>query len=511
MPRLATPALGRLDPRVSVPGYERRRVSVGWVHIGPGAFHRAHQAMYLDAYLGGTDDTTWGICTVGLLPGDTAVRDVLVEQEGLYTLLTVQPDGATDARVVGSIVRHLHAPDDPAAVLATLADPRTRVVSLTITEGGYGVDDSSGSFEPTDAATLADLGGAPLPSSAFGYLVAALAERRAARTPPFTVLSCDNIQNNGRVAKVAVTAFARHRDPELAAWVAEHVAFPSCMVDRITPATTEETREAARTFGIDDGWPVRAESFVQWVVEDSFVTGRPELERVGVQFVSDVVPYEKMKLRLLNASHQAMGYLGLLNGATYVHEVCRDPLFVEFLRGYMHHEAIPTLDPLPGVEVDAYCDHLLARFASAEIADTLARLVVDGSDRIEKFLLPVLAEQLRGGRRIERCALVLAAWSCFLQKEADLHPVDRRLPELQEAVDRERSAPGSFLDYRPVFGELGSDAGLRRAFVQSRAALLERGVRSALAASTLGATSAQPPRGPRASFGRDDAQRSSPR
>jgi mannitol 2-dehydrogenase len=451
-------SLDELGPGISVPAYDRSRVSVGIVHIGPGAFHRAHEAAYVDSYLA-TGDPSWGICTVGLLPDDTAIRDVLREQDGLYTLLTVTPDGVVAARVIGSIVQHLHAPDDPRAVHALLADPATRIVSLTITEGGYGPD------SPTDV---------------FEFIVTALATRRAAGTPPFTVVSCDNIQDNGHAAAAAVTGAARH-DPELAAWIQESVGFPSSMVDRITPVTTDATRAAARARGIDDAWPVLAESFAQWVVEDDFRAGRPELERVGVQVVPDVVPYEKMKLRLLNASHQAVGYLGLLSGAGYVHEACRNPLFVRFLRGYLREEAVPTLDPVPGVDVDGYCDQLIERFAGVGVQDTLARQVVDGSDRISKFLVPVIADQLQSGRRIARCALVLAAWSRFLAGETSVQPVDRRLRELLAAVAREPDDAAALLDYRPVFGDLGADPTLRASFVGAGAMLRDLGVDGALA------------------------------
>jgi mannitol 2-dehydrogenase len=481
MTRLDSRALSRLDSRVTVPGYDRDRASVGIVHFGVGAFHRAHQAMYIDSYLA-AGDPTWGICGVGVLAADRTIRDVLADQDGLYTLLAVDPDGTTQARIIGSILTHLHAPDDPHAVLDRLTDPATRIVSLTITEGGYSINDATGAFDPQDPATLADLDGADPPGSVLGFIVAALAARRASGTPPFTVMSCDNIQGNGHVAKTAVTAFASRRDPRLASWIARNVAFPSSMVDRITPATSDDTRAAVAAYGIDDQWPVRSESFTQWVLEDRFSAGRPALETVGVQIVDDVRPYELMKLRLLNASHQAMSYLGLLAGATYVHDVCRDPLFVKFLRDYMREEAIPTLQPVPGIHINAYCDQLIARFGSEAIKDTLARQVVDGSDRIPKFLLPVLAEQLRSGRSIARCALVLAAWSYFLGGHTNLDPVDRRLAELGEAVSAEQHTPGAFLAYGPVFGDLGANPTLKSAFIEARDALSRLGARGAIAA-----------------------------
>ena len=486
MTALTAAALDTLDAAVEVPGYDRSAVRTRIVHFGVGGFHRAHEAMFLDRVLS-AGSTDWGICGVGVMPADLAMRDVLAAQDGLYTLVTTAPDATTRARVIGSITEYLYAPDDPEAVLAKLADPETRIVSLTITEGGYGVDDATGAFTPQDAATLADLAGSPVPASVLGFLVEALRRRRASGTAPFTVLSCDNIQGNGHVARTAVLGFAERKDPELAAWISAEVAFPNSMVDRITPVTTDETRaEVSDDFGIEDRWPVHSESFEQWVLEDAFPLGRPPLEEVGVQLVDDVEPYELMKLRLLNASHQAMSYLGILSGATFVHEVCTDPLFTGFLLGYMHEEAIPTLRPVPGIDLDAYCAQLISRFSSEAIRDTLARQVVDGSDRLPKFLLPVVREQLVGGGDIRRSALVLAAWGVFLEgrtEQGDATPVaDRRLDDLRVAVAGEAQHPGALLDYAPVFGDLGADERLRTAYVEERAALRADGARATMAA-----------------------------
>ena len=482
---LASNTLAALPGSIAVPAYDRSAVTASIVHFGVGGFHRAHQAMYVDRVLG-AGATQWGICGVGLLPGDAAMRDALAAQDGLYTLVTVAPDGEGSARVIGSLVDYLYAPDDPGAVSARLADPRTRIVSLTITEGGYGVSDATGEFDPHDEATLTDLDGAEPPRSALGFIVAELARRYAAGETPFTVMSCDNMQGNGDVARVAVTSFARRRDPELAEWIAERVAFPNSMVDRITPVTTDATRElVAEEFGIEDRWPVRAESFEQWVLEDSFTLGRPPFEEVGVHIVADVEPYELMKLRLLNASHQAMGYLGVLAGATYVHEVCTDETFVDFLLGYMHGEAIPTLRPVPGIDLDAYCAELIRRFGSVAVMDTLARLVVDGSDRIAKFLVPVVRDQLsRPEPAIAHAALVLASWSVFLEGRTEVGEptpiVDRRRDEVEAALAREVAEPGAFLDLEIVFGDLGANPVLRSAFVDARVALKKYGAREAM-------------------------------
>ncbi len=487
MVTLSQAALDEIAAAVPVPEYDRAATSTGIVHFGVGAFHRAHQAMYVDRVLGrGFAD--WAICGVGLLEGDRAVGEALRAQDTLYTLVTVSPDGVSEARVIGSIREYLFGPDDPEAVLDRLADPTTRIVSLTITEGGYGVDDATGVYDPGDPPTLRDLQpGAWPPSSVMGYICAGLARRREAGTPPFTVMSCDNLQGNGHVARTAVLGFAERANPGLAAWIAEHVAFPNSMVDRITPATTDDTRaDVLAEFGIEDRWPVRCESFVQWVLEDTFPTGRPPLELVGVQVVEDVEPYELMKLRLLNASHQAMAYVGAVAGYRWAHEVSRDPLFAGFLLDYMHREAIPTLRPVPGIDLAAYCDELIGRFGNEAVRDPLARLAFDGSDRIPKFLLPVVRRQLETGGDIRRCALVLAAWSRFLEgtdETGEPTPIDdRRSADLADALRAELVAPGSFLDYRPVFGDLGSNARLRDAFVAYRAVLLERGVRATVAA-----------------------------
>jgi mannitol 2-dehydrogenase len=479
--------LSSFPTSVGTPGYDRAAVSAGIVHFGVGNFHRAHQAMYVDDILA-RGFTGWAIRGVGVLEGDRAVRDALRAQDNLYTLVTSSPDGTSVARVIGSIHEYLYAPDDPGAVLDRLADPATRIVSLTITEGGYSVNDTTGEFDPRDPLTLHDLEpGTHLPASVLGYITAGLARRREAGTPPFTVMTCDNIQGNGHVARTAVLGFAERKDPDLAAWIDGNVAFPNSMVDRITPVTTDETRASVLAeYGIEDSWPVHAESFAQWVLEDTFPTGRPPLERVGVQMVDDVEPYELMKLRLLNASHQAMAYPGILAGEELVHEVCRDPVFTDFLLDYMHLEAMPTLRPVPGIDLDAYCRELIDRFSNAAVRDTLARLAFDASERIPKFLLPVLREQLETGGEIRRSTLVLAAWSRFLEgrdENGDPTPInDRRATELTAAAQAEHVKPGSFLNYRPVFGDLGTNTRLRDTFVACRGSLVEHGARATVAA-----------------------------
>ena len=294
----------------------------------------------------------WGICGLGLQPSNARMRDAMAAQDGLYTLVIRHGDGTWDARVIGSITEYLFAADDPEAAIEKMAAPATRIVSLTITEGGYNLNAVTGEFNAADPSILADLRPGAVPHTVFGLVTEALARRRDRGVTAFTILCCDNIQGNGHVSQRAFTAFARLRDPELADWMTRHVRFPNCMVDRITPQTTEADRaELSRRFGVDDQWPVLCEPFTQWVLEDNFSDGRPPLEDAGVQIVSDVEPYELMKLRLLNASHQALCYPGSLVGYRFVHEVTSDPLFARFLLDYMTAEAIPTLRPVPGIDL----------------------------------------------------------------------------------------------------------------------------------------------------------------
>jgi mannitol 2-dehydrogenase len=429
----------------------------------------------------------WGICGVGTMPPDRRMRDVLGAQGGLYTLVLKHPDGTLEPRVIGSIVEYLYAPDDPAVVLDRMTGPDVRIVSLTITEGGYHVNQVTGDFDPSDHGIQHDLRPDVLPTSAFGLVVEGLARRRAAGVPAYTVMSCDNIPGNGDVARRMLTAYARLKDPELAAWIESEVRFPNSMVDRITPVTASADIDSlASRFGVDDGWPVVCEPFTQWVLEDEFGGERPPFEDVGVQLVSDVEPYELMKLRLLNASHQALCYLGYLAGYRYAHEVCADPLFVKFLLGYMDFEGTPTLPPVPGVDLTAYKHQLIERFANPEVRDTLARLCAESSDRIPKWLLPVVREQLAAGREIGRSALVVASWARYAEGTDEagepIEVADRLRDVLTERAQHNKEDPLVFISDPDLFGDLASDDLFVSAYTSALKSLHKRGARATLEA-----------------------------
>jgi len=483
---LSSQTLPTLDqPGIAVPQYDRRGISLGIVHFGVGGFHRAHQAMYLDSLMNQNLAHDWGICGVGLLPGDRRMRDVLRAQDHLYTLIVKAPDGTRSARVIGSIIDYLYGPDEPEEILDTLSSPDIRIVTLTLTEGGYNVHRVTGEFDPSDPDIGHDLAHPDTPRTAFGFVVESLRRRQAAGLPPYTVVSCDNIPGNGHVTRTAFSGFAERRDPALATWIREHVCFPNSMVDRITPATTDaDTATLQREHGVADGWPVVCEPFTQWVIEDEFNADRPPLDKVGVQLVDDVAPYELMKLRLLNASHQALGYAGYLAGYRYVHQASADPAFVAFLRGYMREEARPTLPPVPGVDLDAYIDELLVRFANPEISDTLARLCADASERIPKFLLPVIREQLAAGHRPDRAIAVVACWARYAEGVDEwgqpIEVIDPDRDRLMALARRQR--PLAFVENHDVFGDLVDDrrfaASYRRALTRAH----EHGARAVIEA-----------------------------
>jgi mannitol 2-dehydrogenase len=473
-----------LNEQVATPSYDRSRVRAGIVHLGVGGFHRSHQAMYLDRLMTAGQALDWGICGVGVLPADRAMHEAMAAQDCLFTVVVRHPDGSLDARVIGSIVEYLFAPDDPEAVVARMADPATRIVSLTVTEGGYNASAVTGEFDGRHPDVVHDLQSGAALRTSFGLVVEALARRRERGIPPFTVVSCDNIPGNGDLARSSYAAFAALRDPELGEWVRNEVPFPNSMVDRITPVTTDADREELATrLGVEDAWPVICEPWTQWVLEDRFACGRPPLEDAGVQLVDDVAPYELMKLRLLNAGHQVLAQLGRLAGFEYVHEAAQDPAFRSFLLGYLDEEATPTLPPVPGVDLGRYKHGLVERFSSPAIRDTLARICAEASDRIPQFLLPVIRANLASGGEIRRATAVVAAWARSAAGIDDagrpIELVDSRRDELVARAAHED--PLAFVADAQLFGDLAADERFAGAYREAVTALRERGARALVA------------------------------
>lgn len=455
-------SLHALPESVLTPTYDREALQTGIVHVGVGGFHRSHQAFYTDNYLNQTQDLRWGICGVGLRQEDRVIQQRLQEQDFLYSLLVKHPDGQVSAQVIGCLTDFLLAPDDPEAVIRKMADDKTQIVSLTITEGGYNFDPSTGEFDFSNLDIQHDLDNPEKPKLIFGYLAAALQRRRKAGKPPFTIQSCDNLQHNGDVTRNMLVTYIRSYDSAFADWVETHVQFPNAMVDRITPATTDFDIQLAQQLGINDQWPVTCEPFHQWVIEDKFSQQRPVWERVGAQIVDDVTPYETMKIRLLNASHTVLGILGSLRGYQTIEQTISDPLFAQYVKKFMDNEVTPILTAVPGIDLEEYKEILIARFANPNIKDNLSRICSQNAAKVSTFLVPTIQENLKVGSAFDLACLVVAAWCLYSETQTSqqgqpLEVIDDMAESLNEFACDSRTDALRFLAQTSVFGALGSD------------------------------------------------------
>ncbi|WP_020568507.1 mannitol dehydrogenase family protein [Neolewinella persica] len=455
--------LSKLPDGVGRPTYDRTPLKTGIVHVGVGGFHRAHEAYYTHLLLEAGKAKDWAICGVGLREGDRQMGEVLKQQDFLYSMIVRHPDGKIETTVIGSIVEFLLGPDNPGAVINRMAAPETRIVSLTITEGGYNVNPATGAFDFDNTDISHDLEHPDAPVTVFGYLAAALRKRRDEGREAFTVQSCDNVQHNGDVTRRALLAFTERLDPGLAEWIGANVRFPNAMVDRITPRTTPaDTNYLQQEFGLKDEWPVTCEPFMQWVIEDDFSDGRPAWEAVGAQFVPDVTPYEKMKLRLLNAGHSVLGLLGAIHGHETIDGCIADPLFAGYLRDFLDKEATPVLDTVEGIDLQAYKDSLIERFGNPNVKDGLARICAESSAKLPKFLIETIRENLVAGGSIDYSALIIATWCYYSDTHADrfgkpLEVIDEQKEELQKAAKETTEDPLAFLRQEELFGDLVKD------------------------------------------------------
>lgn len=476
-------ALPMLRAPVRAPGFDPAAVSPGIVHLGLGNFHRAHMARYTHALMERRPDARrFGILGAGLLPADQRIQDCLAPQDALYTL--IERDGTAEAvSVIASLAGLIFAGESTAALLDAMDRPDIRIVSLTVTENGYCLNRFDKRLDPEHPLIRQDLAEPARPRSAIGVLVEAYRRRHAAGRPAFTALSCDNIQLNGVVLRQAVLDLAALRDPALADWIAAEAAFPSSMVDRITPATTaEDTAALEARYGLRDRWPVFSESFTQWVIEDRFATGRPAWEEVGAQFVTDVAPYEAMKLRLLNTSHLAVAGLGQLAGCSFIHECLQDADLAAYMTALMDRETGPTLPPVPGIDLAAYKRTLLERFGNPAIRDTVERVNTDAPLNV---LLDPIRAQLRRGGEVGLLALALAAWLRRQRGEDEEgRPIALRHPLaglLRERAVAGGADPGPLLGIEALFGDLGADARLVRPVRRWLGSIYEVGARRTLA------------------------------
>jgi len=483
--KLSVDALARLPQAIFAPRYRQSDLSPGIVHFGVGNFHRAHQAVYLDDLFNAGQDRDWAIVGAGVMAAEKAGRERLAAQDWLTTVVE-QDAGHLVARVTSVMVDFL-VPGESEAIIAKLADPAIRIVSMTITEGGYYIDAASGHFNPKHADIVGDSRDLAHPRTVFGLILAGLSRRRAEGTQPFTVMSCDNIPHNGKVTADAVLGLAELADPELAAWVRDNVAFPNGMVDRITPATTDRERQfLLDRFDLVDQWPVFCEPFKQWVLEDKFPAGRPALEDVGVTFVDDVSPWELMKIRILNGGHAAIAYPAALMDIHFVHEAMEEPLIRSFLAKLERDEIIPTVPPVPDTKLEDYFQLIERRFSNPTIGDTIPRLCQDGSNRQPKFILLAAAARLKSGKSVTGLSLVSALWCRFCAGTTDSgQPTnynDVAAERLKQAALRAKTEPASFLAMEDIFGEVGRSPVFAAAFAGHLASLWEKGARQTLGA-----------------------------
>ena len=478
--RLNSDALSRLPSGVQRPGYDRAKVTAGIVHLGLGAFTRAHMAIYTDDALA-AGEAGWGILGTSLR--SPATRDALSPQNGLYTLAR-RDAGGERLRVIGTLTGLLVAPGNPEALIVAMAAPSTRIVSLTVTEKGYCHDPATGALNEEHPDVRHDLANPAMPCSAPGIIVAALVRRRAAGIAPFTVLSCDNLPSNGHTAKRVLARFAELVDADLGRYVTDKLACPSTMVDRIVPATTDEDRaRISAALGCVDAWPVVTEPFSQWVVEDTFPLGRPDWGAHGVELVRDVAPYETMKLRLLNGAHSSLAYLGGLAGFETVADAMTESAMARFIEGLMQNEIIPVLRPPPGADVAAYARMLIARFHNPALRHRLAQIAMDGSQKLPQRLLGTARDRLARGLDLRCIALGVAAWMCHVARTPELNdPMRQELRRRADAAgpSAEKLAP-ALLGIEAIFGrDLAADPRFAGAVTQALRALLADGALATL-------------------------------
>jgi len=483
LPPLRRDRLKDLPDDVLRPSYDAKDLTPGIVHIGVGNFHRAHQAWYQHRLMQQGEALDWAIIGAGVRPGDAVMREKLRNQDYLTTLIELMPHQST-AEVTGAMIDFLPVEQDNATLIAQLADPSTRIVTLTVTEGGYFVNPATGLFDPAHPDIAHDVANPTQPATAFGAIVAALARRREAGTGPFTIQSCDNLQGNGKVARATTVCLARLNDPDLASWIDRSCSFPNSMVDCIVPVTGPAEIALARSFGVEDAAPVTHEVFRQWVIEDTFCAGRPNWDRVGATFTDRVHDYEAMKIRILNAGHQVLANAGELLSVPTIADCMAHPVISDFFRKVLAEEVVPYVAPVPDITPTEYAKLIEQRFANPAIRDTTRRVAFDGSSRHPGFVLPILRDALVAGGPIEGLALVEALWARMCagtrQDGSSIAPNDPQWDQLRLSAIAAKHRPGAWLDQAPIYGDLGDIRVLKNAFDSALSCIWSEGVTAAL-------------------------------
>lgn len=479
-------ALGKIPAVVARPGYDRAQLRTGIIHLGLGAFARAHFCAYTEE-AAQAGDLRWGIAGVSMRRPDVVAQ--LKPQGGLYSLL-VRSGDTIDARISGILTGLYVLPENPAAVIGAMAHADVKIVSLTVTEKGYCHDPAKGALNTAHPDIVHDLANPQAPRSAIGVLVAGLAERRAQGLPPFTILSCDNLPSNGHVVRGLVLAFANMRDATLGAWIEKSAAFPCAMVDRIVPASTDADRaDAKNILGVDDAGVISCEPFRQWVIEDNFCAGRPAWEEHGAQMVTDVAPFEFMKLRMLNGAHSSLAYLGYLAGHEFVAQASGDPVFQQFLHR-LWAEIMPTVPPPPATDLSRYANDLLARFQNTAIKHRTWQIAMDGSQKLPQRLLGTMRDRLAKNQPIDALAFGVAGWMRYVMgrdengRAIDVRdPLAARFAELLQGKKDAAAIVQALLALDSIFGrDLPADPRFVSAVTAALASILEKGARASVAA-----------------------------
>jgi len=482
--RLGRDSLSELPATVRTPVYARSDLKPGIVHIGLGNFHRAHQAWYLHQLMQQGQAHDWAIIGAGVRNYDAEMRERLLAQDCMSTLIELDPKGIS-AEVIGPMIDYLPIEAGHAALIQKMADPAIRIVSLTITEGGYFLDANSGAFNTEHEDIRHDARNPDLPRTVFGAIVAALGQRRANGVKPFTALSCDNLQGNGAILRDCVVGLARLSDPNLADWISRNGAFPNSMVDCIVPATTDQLVAQCRALGVDDRVPVSHENFRQWVIEDNFCAGRPPLEQVGVTLTHDVHSYEAMKLRILNGGHQLLANVGEILNVPTIADCMQDPDIVSFFEKVQAEEILPHVKAVPGTTAQEYLEVVWSRFANAAIHDTTRRVAFDGSARHPTFLLPSLRDALASGSSANGLALAEAFWcrmcAGIREDDSEIAPNDPQWESLRKTALESKANPSLWLEQRQYCGEFGRGTQFSETFSGWLNNLWQGGSRAAIA------------------------------
>lgn len=477
--------LSSLPTNVSIPSYDRDQITTSILHIGVGNFHRSHQAYYIHELIDKCKELNYGICGVDLLESDRKIYNILKDQDGLYTLYTKEPNGAHKAKIIGSIVEYFYGPENPLAVIERMASPEIKIISLTIAEDGYLLNEITGAFDINHPAVTEDIKNPFSPKTVFGYLMQSFKLRKLRNLPGCTILSCDNIKSNGDTMKQSLYNYVSKTEPDLLDWIIANTSFPNTMVDRISPITnSNDTTSLKEDFAIDDQWPVICEPFSQWVIEDQFIHSRPNWDKVGVQYTQNIRPFENLKLRLLNASHTILGILGTLHGYKTVYEVAQDEDFMQFLKLFMNDEVTPTLTDSDQESIENYKKSLVARFQNPHINDQLFRICQESSAKIPLFILPTIKYHLQNGKHLKQAAFIIAAWVKYNDGVDDNDNPYEIIDTISNTLIRTAALsiqnPMKFIEIKSVFGDLGENEVFRSYYLEALAQLRENKVKTCI-------------------------------